>query len=130
MSVAQRTETMHPLGGAELAMKAHPEVAERLGVALEQTQEALSQVQRIAVEEIRIGLQASDHVEAAEREMRGALRQLVLAERELRARSLLRTSLDRRIIVTGEDRDDEEVATGLENRRAALHELAPPTELG
>ena len=74
MSVAGRTETMPPFGGAEAAMKAHRDVAERFGVALEQTQEALSQVQQVAVEEIRIGLQASHHVEAAERELRGALR--------------------------------------------------------
>jgi len=36
----------------------------------------------------------SNHVEAAERDMRNALRQLVLAERELRSRSGLRTGPD------------------------------------
>lgn len=52
--------------------------------ALELTEEALGQIARIAVEEIHSGLETSNHVEAAERDMRSALRQLVLAERELR----------------------------------------------
>ncbi len=55
--------------------------------ALELTEEALGQIARIAVEEIHSGLETSNHVEAAERDMRSALRQLVLAERELRAKS-------------------------------------------
>jgi hypothetical protein len=54
--------------------------------ALELTEEALAEVTQIAIEEIRDGLEASNHVDAAERDMRSALRQLVLAERELRAR--------------------------------------------
>lgn len=54
--------------------------------ALELTEEALGQVARIAIEEIHSGLESSNHVQAAERDMRSALRQLVLAERELRAR--------------------------------------------
>jgi hypothetical protein len=58
--------------------------------ALELTEEALAEVTQIAIEEIRDGLEASNHVDAAERDMRSALRQLVLAERELRARSSLR----------------------------------------
>ncbi|MGO9489552.1 MAG: hypothetical protein ACLQBB_11050 [Solirubrobacteraceae bacterium] len=55
--------------------------------AIEVTEDALGQVARIAVEEIHCGLEASSHIEAAERDMRSALRQLVLAERELRSRS-------------------------------------------
>jgi hypothetical protein len=54
--------------------------------AVELTEEALAQVSRIAIEEIRSGLESSHHITSAEREMRSALRQLVLAERELRAR--------------------------------------------
>jgi len=57
--------------------------------AIELTEEALAQVARIAVQEIHVGLEANDHVEAAERDMRNALRQLVLAERELLARPLV-----------------------------------------
>ncbi len=55
--------------------------------ALELTEEALGQIARIAVEEIHSGLETSNHVEAAERDMRSALRQLVLAERAMRAKS-------------------------------------------
>jgi hypothetical protein len=56
-----------------------------LARAIELSDEALAQVGRITVEAIRRGLPASSHVEAAERDMRSALRQLVLAERELRS---------------------------------------------
>jgi hypothetical protein len=62
--------------------------------ALELTEAALGEVARIAVEQIHSALESANHVEAAERDMRGALRQLVLAERELRSRSGLRTSPD------------------------------------
>jgi hypothetical protein len=55
-----------------------------LAQAIELSDEALAQVARITIEAIRSGLEVSSHVEAAEREMRSALRQLVLAERELR----------------------------------------------
>ena len=58
---------------------------EALRRALELTEEALGQVSRIAIEEIRDGVESSNHVVAAERDMRSALRQLVLAERELRS---------------------------------------------
>ena len=58
--------------------------------ATELTEQALAQVARIAVEQIHSGLEASTHVEAAERDMRSALRQLVMAERELRDRPFLR----------------------------------------
>jgi hypothetical protein len=64
--------------------------------ALELTEEALAEVTQIAIEEIRDGLEASNHVDAAERDMRSALRQLVLAEREVRARSGSRLASDQR----------------------------------
>jgi hypothetical protein len=64
--------------------------------ALELTEEALREVARIAIEEIHTGLESSTHVEAAERDMRSALRQLVLADRELRSKSGLRAGLDDR----------------------------------
>jgi hypothetical protein len=60
--------------------------------ALELTEEALGEVARIAIDEIHSGLESSSHVQAAERDMRSALRQLVLAERELRAKSGPRAS--------------------------------------
>jgi hypothetical protein len=53
--------------------------------AIELSDEALAHVARIAIEGIRSGVEVGGHVEAAERDMRNALRQLVLAERELRA---------------------------------------------
>jgi hypothetical protein len=55
-----------------------------LARAIELSDEALAQVARITIEGIRSGHEVGSHVEAAEREMRSALRQLVLAERELR----------------------------------------------
>jgi hypothetical protein len=58
-----------------------------LARAIELSDEALAQVARVTVEGIRFGLPASSHIEAAERDMRRALRQLVLAERELRSRA-------------------------------------------
>ena len=71
-----------------LDMSGHTEqgIEEILMSALEHAEEALSAVTRTAIEQIRGGLEASNHVEAAERDMRSALRQLVLAERELRAK--------------------------------------------
>lgn len=57
--------------------------------AIELTEEALAQVSRMSVEAIHCGLEAGAHVEAAERDMRSALRQLVLSERELQTRSEL-----------------------------------------
>lgn len=101
MSALPATDTDEPLPEAD-AVERGIAVAERLSLALEQTQEALGQIQRIAVEEIRIGLRASDHVEAAERDMRDALRQLVIAERELRSHPLPPASLSRPTIVIGE----------------------------
>jgi hypothetical protein len=68
-------------------------ITETLARALELTEEALSQVTRMAIEEIRDGLETSNHVDAAERDMRSALRQLVLAERELQTRSALRKNV-------------------------------------
>ncbi len=57
-----------------------------MGRAVEVTEDALGHVARIAVEGIHRDLEVSSHIEAAERHMRSALRQLVLAERELRSR--------------------------------------------
>jgi hypothetical protein len=62
-------------------------VAEIMERALGLAEEALEQIARIAVEQIRRGVESSNHVEAAERDLRSALRQLVLAEREWRAAS-------------------------------------------
>jgi hypothetical protein len=63
-----------------------PSIIATLARAIELSDEALAQVARVTVEAIRFGLPASSHIEAAERDMRSALRQLVLAERELRSR--------------------------------------------
>jgi hypothetical protein len=64
--------------------------------ALELTEEALGEVARIAIEEIHGGLESSNHVQAAERDMRSALRQLVMAERELRSKAGTRTPAGKR----------------------------------
>lgn len=69
-------------------------VREALKRAVERTEEALSEIMRIDVEEIRDGLESSNHVEAAEREMRSALRQLAMAERELNFRRPVRATFD------------------------------------
>lgn len=50
--------------------------------AIEMTENALAEVNRLAMEQIRLGADTSQHVESAERELRDALRQLVFAERE------------------------------------------------
>ena len=62
-------------------------VAEIMERALGLAEEALEQIARIAVEQSRRGVESSNHVEAAERDLRSALRQLVLAQREWRAAS-------------------------------------------
>jgi hypothetical protein len=49
--------------------------------AIELTESALSEVNQLAMEQIRRGAEISSNIEAAERDLRGALRQLVLAER-------------------------------------------------
>ena len=67
-----------------------------LARAIELSDEALAQVARVTVEGIRFGLPASSHIEAAERDMRRALRQLVLAERELRSRSGVGSRVEKR----------------------------------
>jgi ATPase subunit of ABC transporter with duplicated ATPase domains len=63
---------------------------ERLGELLERalqlTEDTLEHIARIAVEQIREGAESSSHIEAAERDVRSALRQLVLAQRESRAK--------------------------------------------
>jgi hypothetical protein len=63
--------------------------------ALELTEQALGQVARIAIEQIHGGVETGGHIEAAERDMRSALRQLVLAEREVQARSARRAAEER-----------------------------------
>ena len=67
-----------------------------LARAIELSDEALAQVARVTVEGIRFGLPASSHIEAAERDMRRALRQLVLAERELRSRAGVGSRVEKR----------------------------------
>jgi hypothetical protein len=63
------------------------QVAEIMERALGLAEEALEQIARIAVEQIRRGVESSNHVEAAERDLRSGLRQLVLAQREWQAAS-------------------------------------------
>jgi hypothetical protein len=60
------------------------QIADLMERALGLAEEALGQIARIAVEQIRKGIESSNHVEAAERDLRSALRQLVLAQREWR----------------------------------------------
>lgn len=50
--------------------------------AIEMTESALSEVDHLAIEQVRRVAEVSSHIEAAERDLRSALRQLVLAERE------------------------------------------------
>ena len=69
--------------------KREPNVVATMARAIELTEQALGQVARIAIEQIHGGIESSSHVEAAERDMRSALRQLVLAERELRSKPKL-----------------------------------------
>lgn len=59
-------------------------IADLMERALGLAEETLEQIARIAVEQIRKGVESSNHVEAAERDLRSALRQLVLAKREWR----------------------------------------------
>jgi hypothetical protein len=44
-------------------------------------EEALGEVTRAGLEQIRAGVEVSAHIEAAERDLRNALRQLVMANR-------------------------------------------------
>jgi hypothetical protein len=67
---------------------------ETMASAIELTERALTQVAHIAIEQIHEGLETSNHIEAAERDMRSALRQLVLADRELR-----RSAAGRRVVL-------------------------------
>ena len=55
---------------------------ELLEVALRTTEEALSQVTRLAIQRIRRGADTPPHLEAAERDLRRALRQLATLTRE------------------------------------------------
>jgi hypothetical protein len=47
-------------------------------------EEALALLARVALDEIHEGLEAGRHLEAAEHDLRGAVRETVLAERDLR----------------------------------------------
>jgi hypothetical protein len=62
-------------------------IADLMERALGLAEETLEQIARIAVEQIRRGVESNNHVEAAERDLRSALRQLVLAQREWRVPS-------------------------------------------
>jgi hypothetical protein len=52
-----------------------------IDLALRSTEAALGHLTKVAVEEIRRGADASPHVQAAERDLRSALKQLSLAKR-------------------------------------------------
>ncbi len=69
-----------------IGTRGNKRTGETMSEALELTERALAVTTQIAIEEIRDGVEASNHVDAAERDMRSALRQLVLAERELRGK--------------------------------------------
>lgn len=69
------------------AEPADQRVAESMERALQLAEEALEQITRVAVEQIRKGIETNNHIEAAEREIRSAMRQLVLAQREWQAKS-------------------------------------------
>lgn len=64
-----------------------PHVAETMERALQLAEDTLEQITRITVEQIRRGADTSNHIDAAERDMRSALRQLVMAQREWQAKS-------------------------------------------
>jgi hypothetical protein len=70
------------------------DILARTARAIELTEETLQELARIAVEGIHNGASAGAHAEAAERDMRNALRQLVRTERELRARAALKPEFD------------------------------------
>jgi len=55
--------------------------ASALDLALQSTETALAQLATVVVENIRLGGDVSPQVEAAERDLRNALRQLSLAKR-------------------------------------------------
>ena len=55
--------------------------------ARELAEQALGLLARLALDEVHQGLEAGDHVESAEHELRMTVRDLVLAERELHYRS-------------------------------------------
>lgn len=65
----------------------HPsteQVDELLYRALEATEEALGEVTKLAIQRIRLGVDTPPHLEAAERELRNALRQLASLSTERR----------------------------------------------
>jgi hypothetical protein len=67
--------------------------AEIMERALQLAEDTLEQITRVVVEQIRKGVESSNHIEAAEREMRSTLRQLVLAQREWYTKSAPRVRL-------------------------------------
>jgi hypothetical protein len=54
--------------------------------AVRLTEQALSEVTKLTIEQIHHGAENSPHVEAAERDLRNALRQLVMARKAIVAR--------------------------------------------
>jgi hypothetical protein len=87
------------VGAKEVAMSSKrgtQDVHVTMARAVELTEQALSQVARIAIEQIHGGVETGTHIEAAERDMRSALRQLVLAERELQSRAAARRAPEER----------------------------------
>ena len=68
-------------------IEVHPEedIAKRasapIDLALRSTETALRHLTRVAMEEIRRGADSSPHVQAAERDLRSALKQLALVKR-------------------------------------------------
>jgi hypothetical protein len=59
---------------------------------MELTEEALPQIMKVAIEQIREGLETTRHIEAAEQDIRSDPRYLVLAEREAATSSTLPTT--------------------------------------
>jgi hypothetical protein len=71
----------------DVGSTAPEDVVEAVGRARELAEETLGLLARVALEEVHRGLEAGAHLEAAERDLRGSVRQLVLAERDLRSRA-------------------------------------------
>ena len=87
------------VGTKEVAMsskRGSQDILVTMARAVELAEQALGEVARIAIEQIHGGVETGTHVEAAERDMRSALRQLVLAERELQSRAAARRAREER----------------------------------
>ena len=93
ISVVSRSGAVGIVTAGEPGEQHLAEIMER---ALQLAEETLEQVTRIAVEQIRKGVESSNHVEAAERDLRSALRQLVLAQREWNSKAIPRVRLGER----------------------------------